>query len=126
MITTNTCGNATKPLVDLEQLQSTSDGDSELMRELLDLYFKQAEEIMGGLGKGIETGDVKEVNHLSHKLAGSSLACGMSAVVPPLRQLEETAKAGHLRGATDSFAQAGAQLEAVRQYVYEHLQQHPH
>ena len=123
-MTTDTCGGA-KPLVDLEQLQSTSDGDADLMRELLDLYFKQAEEIMAGLAKGIEAGNVGEVNHLSHKLAGSSLACGMSAVVPPLRQMEENAKAGHLRGATEAFAQGRVQLEAVRRFIYEHLRQNP-
>jgi HPt (histidine-containing phosphotransfer) domain-containing protein len=116
---------AAKPLVDLEQLQSACDGDPELMRELVDLYFGQADQIMAGLGKGIAAGDVGEVNHLSHKLAGSSLACGMSAIVHPLRQLEMNAKAGHLDGAPEWFAQAGAQLEAVRQFMNDHLQRTP-
>jgi CheY-like chemotaxis protein len=92
--------------VDLEQLQSACDGDAGLMRELMDLYFGQADQIMAGLGKAIAAGDVREVDHLSHKLAGSSLACGMSALVPALRQLEHNAKAGHLQGAPDWFAQA--------------------
>jgi HPt (histidine-containing phosphotransfer) domain-containing protein len=116
---------AAKPLVDLEQLQSACDGNAELMRELMDLYFKQADEIMAGLGKGIAAGDVGEVDHLSHKLAGSSLACGMSALLPALRQLERNAKAGHLQGAPDWFAQVGLQLEAVRQFMRDHLLRNP-
>jgi HPt (histidine-containing phosphotransfer) domain-containing protein len=112
---------AAKPLVDLEQLQSACDGDAGLMRELIDLYFGQADEIMAKLGKGIAAGDVGEVNHLSHKLAGSSLACGMSALIPALRQLEHNAKAGHLTGAPDWFAQAGVQLEAVRKFMRDYL-----
>jgi HPt (histidine-containing phosphotransfer) domain-containing protein len=113
------------PLVDLEQLQSACDGDLKLMRELMDLYFGQADEIMAGLGKGIAAGDVGEVDHLSHKLAGSSLACGMSALLPALRKLEHNAKAGHLEGAPEWFAQVGVQLEAVRKFMRDHLRQNP-
>ena len=126
MSTSDSERGAAKPLVDLEQLQSACDGDAQLMRELMDLYFKQADEIMAGLGKGIAAGDVGEVDHLSHKLAGSSLACGMSALLPPLRQLEQNAKAGHLQGAPDWFAQAGAQLEAVRRFMHDHLPRNQH
>ncbi len=70
------------PLVDFDQLQSACDGDASLMRELMDLYFGQADEIMAGLEKALQAGDVPDVDHLAHKLAGSSLACGMSAIVP--------------------------------------------
>jgi HPt (histidine-containing phosphotransfer) domain-containing protein len=114
-----------KPLVDLEQLQSACDGDAQLLRELMDLYFGQAGQIMAGLGKAVEAGDVAEVDHLAHKLAGSSLACGMSAPVPALRQLEQNAKAGHLQGAPDWFAQVQVQLEAVRQFMQDYFSQNP-
>jgi HPt (histidine-containing phosphotransfer) domain-containing protein len=117
--------DAAKPLVDLDQLQSACDGDARLMRELIDLYFGQADQIMAGLGKGIAAGDVGEVDHLAHKLAGSSLACGMSALVRPLRQLEMNAKAGHLDGAPEWFAQVAAQLEAVRRFMNDHLHRTP-
>jgi HPt (histidine-containing phosphotransfer) domain-containing protein len=114
-----------KPLVDLEQLQSACDGDAQLLHELMDLYFGQASQIMAGLGQAIEAGDVGQVDHLAHKLAGSSLACGMSAPVPALRQLEHNAKDGHLQGAADWFAQVGAQLEAVRRFMQEYQHQSP-
>ena len=111
-----------KAVVDLEQLEAACDGDPGLMRELVDLYFGQADQIIAGLGKGIAAGDVSEVDHLAHKLAGSSLACGMSAVVAPLRQLEQNAKAGHLNGAADLHAQASERLETVRRFMQTHLQ----
>ena len=125
MNTPDSNSGAAKQLVDLEQLQSACDGDAGLMRELIDLYFGQADEIMTKLGQGIAAGDVGEVNHLSHKLAGSSLACGMSALVPPLRRLEMNAKAGHLDGAPEWFAQVAAQLEAVRRFMNDHLHRTP-
>jgi HPt (histidine-containing phosphotransfer) domain-containing protein len=112
------------PLVDLEQLQSACDGDDQLLRELMVLYFTQAGEIMAGLGQAIEKGDVAAVDHFSHKLAGSSLACGLSAPVTALRQLEQNAMSGPLQGAPGWFGQVGAQLEAVRHFMEDYLQQH--
>ena len=118
-------GGGAIPLVDLEQLQSACDGNARLRRELLGLYFGQADKIMTGLGQAIASGEVGQVDHLAHKLAGSSLACGMSALVPALRQLEHNAKSGHLQGAPDWFAQVGVQLEAVRRYMRDYLAQNP-
>ena len=118
-------GAGANPVVDLEQLQSACDGNIELLRELVRLYFGQAAEIMAGLEKAIQAGDVPEVDHLSHKLAGSSLACGMSSIVPSLRQLEFNAKQGHLRGAPAWLAQAAAQLEIIRRFIDDYLQRNP-
>ena len=125
MNTSDLDGNVATPLVDLEQLQSACDGDAQLLRELMDLYFVQAAEIMAGLDKAITAGEVGQVDHLAHKLAGSSLACGMLALVPALRQLEHNAKAGHLQGAPEWFAQVGEQLEAVRHHMDDYLRQYP-
>ena len=111
------------PLIDFDQLNSACDGDTDLLRELMDMYFGQADQIMLGLRQAIETGAATEVNHLAHKLAGSSLACGLTAVVPFVRELELAAKEGHLEGAEDSMAQAVNSLELLRQAVQDYLRQ---
>jgi HPt (histidine-containing phosphotransfer) domain-containing protein len=110
-------------LIDFDQLQSACGGDAALMRELMDMYFGQADQIMVGLRQAIQTGAVAEVNHLAHKLAGSSLACGLSAIVPSLRRMEQGAKAGRLDGAEASLAEAVASLELLRHAVQDHLRQ---
>jgi HPt (histidine-containing phosphotransfer) domain-containing protein len=116
---------AAKPLVDFDQLHAACDGNTDLMRELVDMYFQQAGEILPALEKAIAEKATAQVDHFAHKLAGSSLACGFSAIVPPLRQLEHNAKAGHLEGATDFFAQASTQLENIRRHVRDYLDQAP-
>ncbi len=93
------------------------------MRELMDMYFGQADQIMLGLHQAIQTGAITEVNHLAHKLAGSSLACGLSAIVPSLRRMEQGAKAGHLDGAEASMAEAVTSLELLRHAVQDYLRQ---
>jgi HPt (histidine-containing phosphotransfer) domain-containing protein len=112
-------------LVDFGQLQAACDGDAAVMRELVDLYFQQADDIMGRLEKAINGKVLADVNHLAHKLAGSSLACGMSAVTPSLRQLELGAKAGHLDGAGELFAHVTSQMALIRLKVQEYLLQYP-
>ena len=110
--------------MDFGQLQAACDGDAGVMRELIDLYFQQADDIMARLEKAISGKVLADVNHLAHKLAGSSLACGMSAVTPALRQLELGAKAGHLDGAGELFADVTSQMALVRVKVQEYLLQY--
>jgi HPt (histidine-containing phosphotransfer) domain-containing protein len=110
-------------LIDFDQLESACDGDVALKRELMEMYFTQAGQIMEGLRTAIQERSISKVDHLSHKLAGSSLACGMSAIVPAVRQMEHNAKAGHLDGADGYFAEAGIKLELLRATMEEHLRQ---
>jgi len=110
--------------VDFDQLQSACGGDAGMMRELADLYFQQAGEILPALEEAINHNDAVPVNNLAHKLAGSSLACGMSAVVPSLRQLEGGAKAGHLNGARELLADVNTQMVDVRRRVPDLLLQY--
>jgi HPt (histidine-containing phosphotransfer) domain-containing protein len=113
------------PLIDFDQLHAACDGDAALMRELLEMYFGQADQIMAGLRKAVENSAVKDVDQLAHKLAGSSLACGLSAIVPPLRQLELGAKAGHLHNAAALVAEAASALELLRRAVQSYTSQLP-
>jgi HPt (histidine-containing phosphotransfer) domain-containing protein len=112
------------PLIDTDQLKAACDGDADLMRELMAMYFGQADQIIVGLQKAVQTGSVKEVDHLAHKLAGSSLACGLSAIVPSLRKMEQDAKAGHLNGAEALMAEAIAALELLRKAVQNYVSQY--
>ena len=61
-----------------------------------------------------KTGDAAEINHLAHKLAGSSLACGMNAAAPLLRQLEHNAREGRTDGAAETLAQTAKCIESMR------------
>jgi HPt (histidine-containing phosphotransfer) domain-containing protein len=72
---------------------------------------------MNGLRSAITAGSPKDVDHFAHKLVGASLACGMSAMVLPLRALERQGKEGRLNNAEALFAQASRHLELTRDKV---------
>jgi hypothetical protein len=62
----------------------------------------------------INSGSAKDVDHFAHKLVGASLACGMSAMVLPLRELERRGKEGSLGDADVLYDQASRHLEMTR------------
>jgi two-component system, sensor histidine kinase and response regulator len=101
-------------LVDLERLEAAANEDPKVLQELVDLYFAQATDLMNGLRGAINSGSAKDVNHFAHKLVGASLACGMSAMVLPLRELEKRGKEGSLGDAEALFDQASRHLEMTR------------
>ena len=110
-----------EPPVDFEQLRAAGNDDPELLRELVKLYFDQAREVMAGLTAAVQKRSAPETDYLAHKLVGASLACGMTAMVAPLRELESRGRKGDLAGAEDLLAQAVSRLELVRAAVDEFL-----
>ena len=110
-------------LIDLERLEAVSNEDPKVLRELVDLYFAQATDLMNGLHAAINSGSAKDVDHFAHKLVGASLACGMSAMVLPLRELEQRGKEGRLDDAEALFDRASRHLELTRNKVGTYISQ---
>jgi HPt (histidine-containing phosphotransfer) domain-containing protein len=91
------------------------------LRELIDLYLAQADEIMGELGTAVKTGGASDVDELAHKLAGSSAVCGVAAMVEPLRTLEKLGREDDLAGADQILAEATARLALCRRLLADYL-----
>ncbi|MGD0412060.1 MAG: response regulator [Verrucomicrobiota bacterium] len=113
-------------LVDLERLEAAANEDPAMLQELVELYFAQAKDLMNGLRGAITAGSAKDVDHFAHKLVGASLACGMSAMVLPLRELERQGKEGHLTNAEALFAQTSRHLELTRSKVGTYVREYQH
>jgi two-component system, sensor histidine kinase and response regulator len=114
-------------LVDLERLEAAANEDPKMLQELVELYFAQATDLMNGLRGAINSGSAKDVNHFAHKLVGASLACGMSAMVLPLRELERRGKEGRLGGDADAvYDQASRHLELTRNKVGHYVREYQH
>jgi CheY-like chemotaxis protein/HPt (histidine-containing phosphotransfer) domain-containing protein len=111
-------------LLDVERLEAAANDDPAMVKELVDLYFAQAQDLMNGLRAATNSGSAKDVAHFAHKLVGASLACGMSAMVPPLRELEKRGKEGSLGDAEALFERANRHLELTRNKVGSYIRQH--
>jgi len=111
-------------LLDVERLEAAANDDPKMVQELVDLYFAQAKDLMNGLRAAINSGSAKDVDHFAHKLVGASLACGMSAMVPPLRELEKRGKEGKLDDAEALYDRASRHLELTKTKVGTYIRQH--
>src|SRR5439155_17600041 len=108
--------------VDQERLQELRGDDPDQLRELVDLYLAQADELIGALGAAIETSSAREIERLAHKFVGSSVTCGMTAIVAPLRELEQAGRTGQLANVAQSHAQARQQLDRINRFFKPHLE----
>jgi len=97
-------------LIDLAQLAEAAGDSTAVLSELVELYLRQAHEIVQGLERAIQSSAARDVEHLAHRFAGASAACGIRALVGPLRGLEQLSR-------TDGFAKREAEelLTAVRE-----------
>ncbi|MEI7731307.1 MAG: response regulator [Verrucomicrobiota bacterium] len=110
-------GASPEPPVDLERLQELCDADPESRQQLIALYFSQADELTQAMQAALAAGKAAEIAALAHKLAGSSASCGMNAVVPALRSLENQAKQGDLSRAARLLEQLSLSLVSIRQFL---------
>ena len=107
--------------LDRELLNEDAELGVEGLRELIDMYLTQADEILANLQVAIRTGAASDVEHLAHKLAGSSAVCGVNVMVPPLRALEQRGREGRLSDADQLLAQMTERLELSRRLLAEYL-----
>jgi HPt (histidine-containing phosphotransfer) domain-containing protein len=81
------------------------------------LYLGQAYQLIENLGVAIRSGMPGEVQRYAHKLLGSSANCGMTAVLPALRELEAMGRTARLDQAEKAYANASQQLERIKEFL---------
>jgi HPt (histidine-containing phosphotransfer) domain-containing protein len=102
--------------VDLQRLLEVTNEPQEL-RELIELYLRQSNELLEDLGVAIRSGEAGAVQRCAHKLLGASANCGMTSILSPLRELESMGRSGRLAGAEQTYADANRQLGRIKEFL---------
>jgi two-component system, sensor histidine kinase and response regulator len=105
------------PPIDLDCLRDASDGTSQGMKDLCELYYKQADKLLAAMEDSITTGRAEELQHAAHKLLGSSAICGMECMVTHLRNLEAKGASRKLDGAEEELTVLRAEYARLREYL---------
>jgi PAS domain S-box-containing protein len=108
------------PPVNLEQLDEASIGDEDLRQELIEIYLRQMSESLEKLRTAAKTNSPDEMKRLAHTLVSGSATCGMTAVVPLLRQLERTDYANLSSDALPVISQVEEQFERIKAFLEEY------
>jgi CheY-like chemotaxis protein len=103
--------------VDMDRLLEFTDGSADNLRELVVLYLTQTAEQFEKLQAAVAAGNATEIRRVAHSCAGASATCGMTHLVPLLRELERQGRECKLTNADDVFAQAGREFKRIQLFL---------
>ncbi|HEY1490818.1 MAG TPA: response regulator, partial [Verrucomicrobiae bacterium] len=105
---------AAEPPVEMDRLNDLTDGNADSLRELADMYFKQTTQQFAQIRTALAEKRGDEVRRVAHSCAGASATCGITHIVPLLRELERQGYEGKLTNATELAEQTVREFERVR------------
>ncbi len=107
--------------VDLDRLFELASGDRGELLELISFFMEEGGTILATLAAAVRCQSAPEIRELAHKLAGSSSTFGMTALVVPLRRMEESAVRGDLSSSTELLEQVEAAMADVQTFLGKRL-----
>jgi HPt (histidine-containing phosphotransfer) domain-containing protein len=112
------------PPVNMERLLDFTNGNPEDLRELISLYLRQTTEQVAQIAAAVQANAPAEVRRLAHSCAGASATCGMTRIVPFLRELERQGNEEKLTGAAELSRQVTEEFKVIRNYLETYMQKH--
>jgi CheY-like chemotaxis protein/HPt (histidine-containing phosphotransfer) domain-containing protein len=107
--------------VDLERLTEMGGTDPAGIQELVELYITQTTSQLKELAAAAQAAASKDIERVAHKAAGASATCGMTAIVPLLRELEKLGRENQPQQTPQLVAQADAALRQIIAFLDQYL-----
>ena len=107
----------TEPPVDLDRMKDLTDGNTDSLCELVDMFLKQTHRQFEQMSAAIRDGKADDVRRVAHSCAGASATLGMTHLVPKLRELEKLGATGSLPNADKLCEAALQEYNRVQEYL---------
>ncbi|HOP02848.1 MAG TPA: Hpt domain-containing protein [Tenuifilaceae bacterium] len=78
--------------VDFNQIMEVADGSSQLVHDLINMFFKQVQTFSEQLDSLYQSGDFISLGKLAHKIKGSAAMMGITELANYMKELEHLAK----------------------------------
>lgn len=98
---------ATAPVFNELSALETVGGDASFLVTILEIFLDTTPEAMASIAEAVEAGDAHRTDRAAHKLKGEVAAIGAEAAFAAAKQLNESARIGHV----DAFADGWAELQ---------------
>jgi CheY-like chemotaxis protein/HPt (histidine-containing phosphotransfer) domain-containing protein len=108
--------------VDFATLDEITDNDAEMKREVVEIYLQQTVVNLSEIELALRTSDAQKLYEVAHKTVGGSALCGMTAIVAPMRRLEQLGRDGLVAEAAPFFAEAQNAFAAIDRECRENIQ----
>ena len=106
-----------EPPVEMDVLNDLTDGDTDSLRELVDLFFKQTSQQLAQLEAAVRANKAEDVRRVAHSCAGASATLGMTRFVPLLRELEKQGASGALTTAAQVYEDAAREFKLIQNFL---------
>jgi signal transduction histidine kinase/HPt (histidine-containing phosphotransfer) domain-containing protein len=106
-----------EPPVDMDRMTDLTDGNTDSLRELVDMFLKQTNKQFAQMEAAIREGKADDVRRVAHSCAGASATLGMTHLVPKLRELEKLGASGALPGADKICEEAAREYARVQEFL---------
>jgi len=110
--------NNNEEVTNLDYLEDLSAGDTEMMKELIEMFLDQAPENITNMKKYLEKGDWKKLGEEAHKLKPTISYMGIQELETTIRTLESNAKNAE---ELDSLGPLLSEVENVCDKAYKEL-----
>ena len=106
-----------EPPVDMVRMMDLTGGESDGLRELVDMYLDQTGNQLNQIETAIRDDKPDEVRREAHSCGGASATLGMMRLGRILKELESQGKAKALTNAAELCAAAREELGRVREFL---------
>jgi CheY-like chemotaxis protein len=103
--------------VEMGRLTDLAGGDKEMLRELVDLFYRQTTKQLAQLQTAVQTNKTEEVRHLAHSCKGASATMGMAPLAAIFSDLEKMGKAAELDGAGPLVENASREFKRIQEFL---------
>ena len=110
------------PLIDLEQLESVSDGDLEFKRELIELFDQQTQDHLNELKEAIQNNNASAVDAAAHSLKGGASNIGAMQVCELAQEIEESGRNDNLEKLEGDYQRLEALIDQTLDAFKKHIE----
>jgi signal transduction histidine kinase/HPt (histidine-containing phosphotransfer) domain-containing protein len=103
--------------VEMERLTELAGGEKDMLRDLVELFYKQTSRQLTQLEEAIRANKTEEVRHLAHSCKGASATMGMAPLAAIFFDLEKMGRAASLDGAAPRLAEALREFKRVQEFL---------
>ncbi len=109
--------NMIKPAFDMDHAREITDGDTEFLKELVEIFNTDFPERLDRISLAIKEKDFNALDESAHSLKGASANLGLTSVYELSCKLEKMGKAKNIEGANKTFKQLEDELERFKNFV---------
>jgi signal transduction histidine kinase/HPt (histidine-containing phosphotransfer) domain-containing protein len=106
-----------EPPVDMDRMLDLTDGNSDSLRELVEMYLKQTHKQLGQMNESFTAANADALRRYAHSCAGASATLGMTQLTVKLRELEKLAGGGTVTGAEPLIQQCAEEFVRIQDFL---------